>query len=367
MRLADVVTELERWFPPNLAEPWDSVGLTFGDPDAAVESVLLAVDPTAGIAAEAIERRVDLIVTHHPLWLSGVTSLRGAKGRFAQDLIRAGIAHFNAHTNADRANPGVNDALAETLGLQNPVPLESRASTLLRLTVYVPTADREQLIDALAAAGAGTIGDYDRCAYTTAGAGTFRPLAGADPHIGEIGRTEQVDEDRLEMVLPVAARPAVTAALLSAHPYEEPAYDFTEILRADPGLGLGRVGGVPRQTLSQFADVVAGALPATAAGVRFAGDPDSLVETVAVVGGSGASELQAASRVADVLVTADLKHHTVDEHLADGGCAVIDVAHWASEWPWCAQTANRLETLGLGTHVSQQVTDPWSGHRGGTG
>ncbi|HPE12661.1 MAG TPA: Nif3-like dinuclear metal center hexameric protein, partial [Actinomycetota bacterium] len=178
---------------------------------------------------------------------------------------------------------------------------------------------------------------------------------------------EQVDEDRLEMVLPVAARPAVTAALLSAHPYEEPAYDFTEILRADPGLGLGRVGGVPRQTLSQFADVVAGALPATAAGVRFAGDPDSLVETVAVVGGSGASELQAASRVADVLVTADLKHHTVDEHLADGGCAVIDVAHWASEWPWCAQTANRLETLGLGTHVSQQVTDPWSGHRGGTG
>lgn len=86
-----------------------------------------------------------------------------------------------------------------------------------------------------------------------------------------------------------------------------------------------------------------------------------------MVGGSGASELQAASRVADVLVTADLKHHTVDEHLADGGCAVIDVAHWASEWPWCAQTANRLETLGLGTHVSQQVTDPWSGHRGGTG
>jgi dinuclear metal center YbgI/SA1388 family protein len=367
VRLADVVTELERWFPPELAEPWDSVGLTFGDPDAAVESVLLAVDPTAGIAAEAIERQVDLIVTHHPLWLSGVTALSGAKGRFAQDLIHAGIAHFNAHTNADRANPGVNDALADALGLQDPRPLENRTCTLVRLTVYVPHADREQLIDTLAAAGAGTIGEYDRCAYATVGVGTFRPLAGADPHIGEVGRIEQVEEDRLEMVLPVPARAAVTAALLSAHPYEEPAYDFTEILRVDPGVGLGRVGGIRRQTLSHFADVVAHALPATAAGVRFAGDPDALVETVAVVGGSGASELSAASRVADVLVTADLKHHTVDEHLADGGCAVIDVAHWASEWPWCGQTANRLETLGLGTHVSQQVTDPWSGHRGGTG
>ena len=124
------------------------------------------------------------------------------------------------------------------------------------------------------------------------------------------------------------------------------------------------MGGVPRQTLSQFADVVAGALPATAAGVRFAGDPDSLVETVAVVGGSGASEPQAASRVADVLVTADLKHHTVDEHLADGGCAVIDVAHWARNGPGVLRPRTGSGDTRRELTSCQQVTDPWSGHRG---
>jgi len=365
MRLADVLAEFQRWFPPELAESWDSVGLAFGDPQAEVSRVLVAVDPTASVAAEALATGADLLVTHHPLWLSGVTGLRGAKGRLAQELIRAGVALFNAHTNADRAQPGVNDALAQTLGLADVRPLEQYAAGLLRLTVYVPTADREPLIDFLAEAGAGTIGDYDRCAYTSAGQGTFRPLTGADPHVGAVGRVEQVHEDRLEMVLPVTRRDAVAAALLAQHPYEEPAYDFTPVQRVERRIGLGRVGVVPEQTLAEFAASVAASLPATAAGVRFAGDPAASINTVAVVGGSGGSELAAASRVADVLVTADLKHHTVDEHLAEGGCAVVDVAHWASEWPWCGQTAARLVGLGLHADVSEQVTDPWSGHVGG--
>ena len=366
MRLADVVNELDEWFPPDLAESWDSMGLSFGDPEAEVRSVLLAVDPTAAVAAQARSLGVDLLLTHHPLWLSGVTGLRGPKGRLAQEMIRDGIALFNAHTNADRAQPGVNDALAARLELSDVVPLETVTEDLLRLTVFIPAAHREKLIDALAHAGAGAIGDYDRCAYSTSGAGTFRPLSGAAPHIGEVGRIEQVAEDRLEMVLPVAGRTAVARALLTAHPYEEPAYDFTAVTRIVPGTGLGRVGTVSQQSLAEFAELVASALPATAAGVRFAGRPEALVRRVAVVGGSGASELAAASRVADVIVTADLKHHTVDEHLAGGGCAVVDVAHWASEWPWCPATADRLAGLGLQTHVSELVTDPWTGHVGGS-
>lgn len=366
MRLADVVRELDAWFPPDLAESWDSIGLSFGDPESEVRSVLVAVDPTAAVATEAQSLGVDLLLTHHPLWLSGVTGLRGAKGRLAQELIRAGIALFNAHTNADRARPGVNDALADRLGLADVVPLETVTDQLLRLTVYVPAAHRERLIDALGHAGAGAIGDYDRCAYSTPGSGTFRPLPGAAPHVGEVGRIEQVAEERVEMVLPVHRRGAVAAALLTAHPYEEPAYDFTEVTRVVIGTGLGRVGTVPQQTLADFAGLVASALPATAAGVRFAGAPDTPLRRVAVVGGSGASELAAASRVADVIVTADLKHHTVDEHVADGGCAVVDVAHWASEWPWCPATAQRLAGLGLQTHVSELVTDPWTGHVGGS-
>ncbi len=363
MRLSDVVAVLDSWFPPDLAEPWDAVGLAFGDPGAEVRSVLVAVDPGAAIAAQALQSGADLLVTHHPLWLSGVTHLTGSKGRVAQDLIRGGVAVYNAHTNADRAPGGVNDALAAALGLRDVRPLEQVTAPLLRLTVYVPTADRERLVDALAAAGAGTLGEYERCAYTTPGEGTFLPGSGADPHIGAPGQVQRVAEDRVEMVLPAGRRRAVADALLGAHPYEEPAYDFTAIEQVRRATGLGRVGRVDDMTLAQFADEVAGRLPRTEGGVRFAGDPQATVGTVAVVGGSGGSELSAASAVADVLVTSDLKHHTVDEHLAAGGCAVVDVAHWAGEWPWCPATADRLSALGLRARASDVVTDPWTGGR----
>lgn len=363
MRLSDVVAVLDGWFPPDLAEPWDAVGLTFGDPESDIASVLVAVDPAPVVAAEALELGVDLLVTHHPLWLSGVTHLTGYKGRLAQDLIRGGVALYNAHTNADRAPHGVNDALSAALGLREVRPLEEVAHRRLRLTVYVPAADRERLIEACAQAGAGTIGEYDRCAYATRGEGTFRPGAGANPHIGRPGEIERVAEDRVEMVLPVNRRRAVGQALLAAHPYEEPAYDFTEIAQIRGATGLGRVGEVPATTLARFADHVSARLPATRSGVRFAGDLARPVRTVAVVGGSGGSELEAASRVADVLVTSDLKHHVVDEHLAAGGCAVVDVAHWAGEWPWCPATAERLTALGLTARASDVVTDPWTGRR----
>jgi putative NIF3 family GTP cyclohydrolase 1 type 2 len=165
------------------------------------------------------------------------------------------------------------------------------------------------------------------------------------------------------MVLPPARRGAVAQALLAAHPYEEPAYDFTPITQVPRRTGLGRVGEVATTTLADFADVVASHLPATHSGVRVAGDPQRPVRTVAVVGGSGASEMAAASAVADVLVTSDLKHHAVDEHLAAGGCAVVDVAHWAGEWPWCPATAERLTARGLRARASTLVTDPWTARR----
>ena len=363
MRLSEVVAMLDGWFPPDLAEPWDAVGLVCGEPGAPVRSALVAVDPVETVVAEALSAGVDLLITHHPLWLSPVTHLAGYKGRLVQDLIRGGVALYNAHTNADRAPDGVNDALAGVLGLREVRPLEQVQAELLRLTVYVPFGDRERLIDAIAAAGAGQIGEYERCAYATRGQGTFRPLAGADPHIGTPGEVTNVDEDRVEMVFPAANRRAVSEALLATHPYEEPAYDFTAISQVRRNTGLGRVGQIEDMTLADFAGHVATALPQTHCGVRFAGDPQRQIRTVAVVGGSGGSELAAASAVADVLVTSDLKHHTVDEHLAAGGCAVVDVAHWAGEWPWCPLTARRLTDAGVPARASELVTDPWTGRR----
>jgi dinuclear metal center YbgI/SA1388 family protein len=363
VRLSEVVSELDAWFPADLAEPWDAVGLVFGRPEAEVASALIAVDPTPDVAADAVAGGFDLLITHHPLWLGGVTHLKGYKGRLAQDLITAGVALYNAHTNADRAADGVNDALAAALGLHGVRPLERLSHDLLRLTVYVPNGDVDRLIDALSVAGAGAIGDYDRCAYTTSGEGTFRPLSGADPHIGAIGCVERVAEQRLEMVLPQARMQAVAEAVRAVHPYEEPAYDFTTIRQSRPDVGLGRVGGIGAMSLADFADHVSRSLPQTPTGVRFAGDPERRIETVAVVGGSGGSELAAASAVADVLVTSDLKHHVVDEHITGQGCAVIDVAHFASEWPWCPRTAQRLTELGVAAQASTRVTDPWVGRR----
>lgn len=262
--LAQVVAALERRYPPSTAEDWDAVGLVCGDPDAPVRRVLWAVDPTEGVVDEAIAVGADLVVTHHPLFLTGVHSVAPttAKGRIVHRLIRSGIALYCAHTNADVADPGVSDALARALGV-----------TQTRTVV----------------------------------AGELAP-------------------------------------------------------------GLGRIGVLAQTlTLADFATTVATALPATHHGVRVAGDPVRPVRCVAVCGGSGDSLLAAAAaQGADVLVTADLKHHRALEHLEEGGCAIIDVAHWASEWPWLAQAAGLLaedlaaEGTTVESIVSARPTDPWA-------
>jgi len=364
-RLRDIVAELERHYRPAWAEPWDAVGLVCGDPDVTVERVHLAVDPVAVVADEAIAARAQLLVTHHPLFLRGTTTVAAttAKGRLVHRLISNGVALFVAHTNADVADPGVSDALADALGLQDVAPLDPRPGDPQdKLVTFAPADAVDRVLDALAAAGAGTIGDYTRCAYLGAGEGTFRPGADANPTIGTRGEVERTPETRIEMVLPRARRAEVVRALLDAHPYEEPAYDVLELADTGGSRGLGRIGALAETTtLEGFTRIVSSRLPATAWGVRAAGDPSRPIRTVAVCGGSGGELAPRAVRVgADVLVTADLRHHPASEHVEDGGVALVDVAHWASEWPWLAQAAGLLTTVE--TTVSAAVTDPWTVH-----
>ena len=212
------------------------------------------------------------------------------------------------------------------------------------------------------------IGDYDSASFSTPGEGRFRPLEGATPTIGEVGALEVVAEVRIECVLARAARPRVVAALLAAHPYEEPAYDVVEL--ADPGTaptGSGRIGTVEETTLGGFARQVASALPPTAHGVRVAGDPTRVVRRVAVCGGAGDFLLDAVRRTdADVYVTSDLRHHPASEFLEQGGPALVDVAHWAAEWTWLPVVARRVtEAMGdtVETRVSTLCTDPWNPRR----
>jgi dinuclear metal center YbgI/SA1388 family protein len=371
--LADVVSVLERMYDPSWARDWDAVGLVCGDPAAPVRRVLLAIDPAPSVIEEALTWRADLLITHHPLMLRGVHSVAATspKGRAVHQLIRGGCALYTAHTNADVAAPGVSDALARVLGLTDLVPLSADpADPIDKIVTFVPEADADKVIDALTGAGAGEIGEYDRCAWSSTGTGTFVPRAHATPTIGEPGERTVVEERRIEMVLPRRRRAAVVAALRSAHPYEEPAADLYELSSWSGPRGIGRVGtlGMPT-SLREFSMLVAEALPGTAQGVRIAGDPAAEITRVAVCGGAGDSLFDAVRESgADVYVTADLRHHPtsdVRDAAGEGPPYLIDVAHWASEWPWLAGVSNRLEGAmdadgtPIETLVSVRSTDPW--------
>ncbi|WP_219517172.1 Nif3-like dinuclear metal center hexameric protein [Nonomuraea ceibae] len=263
MTLTDVIDVLEAAYPPARAESWDAVGLVCGDPAQPVGRVLFAVDPVAAVADEALEWGADLIVTHHPLYLRGTTSVAATtpKGRLIHTLIKHDIALYTAHTNADVANPGVSDALARAVGL-------------------------------------------------TGGLTPLRPLPD------------------------------------------------------DPACGLGRVGDLPEETtLGDFAARAAAGLPATSWGIRVAGDVSRPVSRVAVSGGAGDSLLaDARAAGADVFLTADLRHHPASEFMEAGGPALIDAAHWATEWPWLDGAASILAAGGVNveTRVSAAVTDAWT-------
>jgi dinuclear metal center YbgI/SA1388 family protein len=259
--VADVIAVFDRLYPPDLAEDWDAVGLVCGDPASSARKVYFCVDVVEATVGEALDWGADLLVAHHPLLLRGVTAIPTTtpKGRTLHRLIQAGAALFVAHTNADAANPGVSDALAARLGLEDLTPLHPS----------------------------------------------------------------------------------------SAHE------------------GIGRIGVLPAPIpLAQLAEKAAKALPATAGGIRVAGDPERLVQKIAVSGGAGDGYLGDATHAgADAFLTADLRHHPASEHTEAGGPALLDAAHWATEQPWLAQAAaaltSALDPATVEVFVSHLVTDPW--------
>jgi dinuclear metal center YbgI/SA1388 family protein len=342
--LADLIEVLDAAYPPKLAQSWDSVGLVCGDPADEVTRVLFAVDATAAVVDEAIDWRAQALVVHHPLLLRGVDTVAAdtPKGALLHRLIRSGCALFSAHTNADSADPGVSDALAAALGLTVTGPLDAKSQPAVdNWVVQVPRSHTDAVLAALFAAGAGGSDSYRDCALRVPGIGQFRPVTGGNPAIGSVGELQQVEEDRIEVIAPPAARAAILAAMRAAHPYEDPAYHVTERAAVPSGLGIGRVGTLPEpESLRTFTSRVA-----------------------AVCGGAGDSYLNPAARLGvDAYVTSDLRHHPVDEHLRRGGPALVDAAHWATEFPWCAQAESLVRTSHpeLETRVSSLRTDPWT-------
>ncbi len=326
---------IERLAPREYALPGDVTGLQWGDLHAEVPAVLLALDFSAEVLDEALQRGASLIFTHHPFLYQPLKTIdlqKPREGLVARALAR-GITLYCAHTNLDVVPGGVNDILAKLLGLENPGILAPTGSEELeKLVVFVPQGFADEVREAICLAGAGWIGNYSHCTYQTQGTGTFLPLEGASPFIGKRGALEKVKELRLETIIPRNRRDRILEALQKAHPYEEAAYDLYSLNINGQARGLGRIGELGEgQTLHEFAERCRVLLGPDH--LKILGDLNSLVNRVAVLGGSGGDFVERAlENDADVLLTGDIKFHQAQ--LAElNGLALIDAGHDATEWP----------------------------------
>jgi len=346
-QLSDVIGVLNTLCPPGLAEDWDNVGLQVGDPTAEIQRLLVCLDAEEIAVAEAERLGAQLIISHHPLLYRSLKRLAPTDetGRVVFRTIRNGIAVVSAHTNLDRAADGLNDWLAERLGLVETQPLErSKSGNFYKLVVFVPIGHEVELMEALFSAGAGQIGDYDRCSFRTGGTGSFRGNDGSTPFIGRPGQFEETEELRLETIVPADRLSKVLARMLKVHPYEEVAYDLIPLANQRTDVGLGRIGRLTNPVaLETFATQVREHLQVPA--VRLVGDQQRTIAKVAVCGGSRASLLNEAIRMgADCLVTGDVKYHDAQRARSEG-IALLDAGHFGTEQIMVVELARRLKQI----------------------
>jgi len=344
----DFCDAMERIAPTALAESWDNVGLLAGDYRATVRRVLLCIDLTDAVVAEAVGGRADLVMAYHPPIFKPVAALRApSTGTDAAVLgcIRNGIAVYSTHTALDAAEGGSNDVLAALCGVTRTEPIEwspQPGRGECKLVVFVRPAEVERVADAMFAAGAGRIGDYTRCSFRLPGKGTFFGGESTHPTVGERGRTGTVDEVRLETVVPGAALPAVVGAMREAHSYEEPAFDVYP-LTPRPVKGIGRWGPLAKPTtLAQLARRLKRATGA--ANVQIVGAKERPLARVAVMAGAaGRTPLSLPLGPEDAVVTGEIRHHDALA-IERVGCSAIALGHWASERPALAPLAKRLDS-----------------------
>ncbi|WP_088007986.1 Nif3-like dinuclear metal center hexameric protein [Indiicoccus explosivorum] len=325
----EIIEQFEKWAPKYLALEDDPIGLQIGTLNKKVARVLVTLDVNEAVADEAIEKGANLIICHHPPLFRPAKTIRTdqPQGALLEKLIKHDIAVYAAHTNLDVAEGGVNDLLADALGLQETeVLVPTYEEELVKLGVFVPESHEETLREALGKAGAGTIGDYEFCSYTLSGTGRFRPTEEADPYLGEAGKLEVTHESKVEVVLRKHDTDRVVKAMIAAHPYEEPAYDIFTLANREKFMGIGRIGVLDKEmTLGEFTDHVKRQLDVPAA--RVVGDLSAKVRKVAVSGGDGNKFVSAAKFAgADVYVTGDLYFHTAQDAQALG-LSVVDPGH----------------------------------------
>jgi dinuclear metal center YbgI/SA1388 family protein len=331
MKIAAIISYLESIADPSLQESYDNAGLITGDPGWECSGIICSLDATEEVVKEAIEKKVNLIVAHHPIIFSGLKKING-KNYVEKTIIKAiknDIAIYAIHTNLDNVLHGVSGKMAALLNLKNVTVLLPRPNTLKKLFTFIPVDKAEEVRDALFAAGAGHIGNYSECSFNVEGTGTFKAGPATDPYVGEQGKRHHEREVRAEIIFPSYLQRPVLAALKKAHPYEEVAFDIVELSNNHPATGAGVIGDLsPELGGEEFLALIKQVFHVPV--VRHTAVPGKPIKKVALCGGAGSFLItKALAAGADAYVTGDIKYHEFFD--ANQRLLVADIGHYESE------------------------------------
>ena len=329
--IQDVINIIEDVAPLSLQESYDNAGLLVGDRNAVLKGVLLTLDVTESVVDEAISKNHNLIVAHHPIIFGGLKKLTGDDyvQRTVLKAIKNDIAIYAAHTNIDNVMNGVNGKIADKIGLINRSILKPKSDVLLKLITFVPNIHLSYVRQALFDAGAGHIGNYDSCSYSSEGIGTFKASDDAKPYVGELNKLHSEAEIKLEVILPFYKKTAVVQALIDTHPYEEVAYDLIPLANNWDIVGSGMVGDLAEEMdEADFLKLLKSKFHLET--IRHTAFLNKKIKRVALCGGAGSMFLKDALRhKADVYISGDFKYHEFFD--ADGKIIIADIGHYESE------------------------------------
>lgn len=331
MKIQKLIKYIEQIAPPAYQESYDNSGLIVGNSNEKITGVLLCLDSIEAVIDEAIEKECNLIIAHHPIVFSGLKRFTGKNyiERVVMKAIKNDIAIYACHTNLDNVRAGVNAKIAEKLGLINTKILAPKSQLIKKLSVYVPTTAADKVRDALFAAGAGQIGNYEEASFNVVGAGTFKATEGATPHVGEVGKRHYEAEIKIEVIFPFNLKGQILSAMFNTHPYEEVAYDIVTIDNKHQGIGSGMIGELPEYMEPMpFLEHLKSTMKTDC--VRYTQLLKSPIRRVAICGGAGQFLLRnAIGKKADIFITADYKYHQFFD--AEGKIVIADIGHFESE------------------------------------
>ncbi len=342
--IADALTFLESIAPSRWAFDFDNVGLLMGSKDTEVRGIAFALDASEAMVDFGRSFGANLLVTHHPILFNGTKKVNcsSSDGRLIMAMAQAGFGLIASHTNWDCAPGGISDTMIRTLGLTPIMSFGEGAEVpYSKIVTFAPPEYVDPIIDVMADAGAGNVGNYRRCAFKGPGMGTFEPLEGSDPFTGRIGKSDEIEEHRIEMICPSRVVDDVVMAIVERHPYEQPAFDVLKLkpLVEQP---LGRIGELAKPL--RLGDFKLHCDKSFATSSLAWGDPNKVIEKVAVVGGSGDHQWDEALKAgADVLVTGEVRHHIAKE-ATEMGMGMMACGHYATENPGMDSLRNMFAT-----------------------